>query len=76
MIQAQKEGEAHPHLTVFLYKSQQSEITNAFLIELQKENAGLFHDRDGFIGLIATHFDEFTAAGNGAAAAALSSAGQ
>ena len=62
MIQAQKEGEAHPQLTVFLYKSQQSEITNAFLIELQKENAALFSDRASFVRLLVAHYDEFTAA--------------
>jgi hypothetical protein len=61
MISAQKDGDAHPQLTVFLYKSQQSEITNAFLVELQKENAGLFQDRDAFATLVMMHYDEFTA---------------
>lgn len=61
MIMAQKDGDAHPQLTVFLYKSQQSEITNAFLVELQKENAGLFQDREAFMALVMMHYDEFTA---------------
>ena len=60
MIQTQKDGEAHAQLTVFLYKSQQSEITNAFLVELQKENPALFQDREGFIRLLLSHYDEFT----------------
>ena len=62
MVQAQKDGDAHPQLTVFLYKSQQSEITNAFLVELQKENAALFQDRDAFAALIMAHYDDFNAA--------------
>jgi uncharacterized protein YjgD (DUF1641 family) len=61
LIQIQRDGEVHPRLTVFVYKSQQTEITNAFLGEVQKENATLFNDRASFMGLIMSHYDDFTA---------------
>jgi hypothetical protein len=59
MIQAQRSEEPRPQATVFLYKSQQSEITNAFFQELQKENPVLFRHRDDFLSLIAARYDEF-----------------
>ncbi len=59
MIQAQRSEEPRPQVTVFLYKSQQSEITNAFFQELQKENPLLFRQRDDFLSLIAARYDEF-----------------
>ncbi len=61
MIQLQRVSDVHPRLTVFVYKSQQTEITNAFLGELQRENAALFNERTAFLGLVMTHYDEFTA---------------
>lgn len=61
MIQVQREGDVHPRLTVFVYKSQQTELTNAFLGEMQKENATLFGDRASFSALIMSHYDDFTA---------------
>ena len=64
MIAAQKHGEVRAQLTIFLYKSQQSEITNAFFLELQKENPALFHQRDAFLALIAARYDEFVTALN------------
>jgi hypothetical protein len=60
MIQSQRDGEASQRLTVFVYKSQQTEITNAFLCEMQKENATLFNDQESFMDLIKTHYEEFT----------------
>lgn len=59
MIQSQKKGEIHPQLTVFLYKSPQSEIINAFFSELQRENPSLFHSRAELITLISQRYDEF-----------------
>jgi hypothetical protein len=59
MIQSQRDGEVHPRLTVFVYKSQQTEITNAFLGEMQKENTTLFNDRTSFMALIVSHYDDF-----------------
>jgi hypothetical protein len=59
MIATQREPEVHTQLTVFLYKSPQSEIINAFFSELQKENATLFNSRAEFLALIATRYDEF-----------------
>ena len=49
-------------ITVFLYKNQQSEITNAFLQELEKENPTHFRNRDDFLNLIAERYDEFKGA--------------
>jgi hypothetical protein len=44
---------------VFVYKSQQSEITYAFFQELQKENGALFRNRSEFLSLITERYDEF-----------------
>ena len=59
MIQKQRDGEVHQHITTFLYKSQQSEITNAFFVELQKENPALFFNRTAFLSLVMERYDEF-----------------
>ena len=59
MISSHKAGELHPNLTVFLYKSPQSEIVNAFFNEMQRENAALFHKRAELMELLATRYDEF-----------------
>ena len=59
MIATRRAGEPHAQLTIFVYKSPQSEIINAFFSELQKENATLFRSRDDLIHLIATRYDEF-----------------
>ena len=67
MIASQRGGELRPHTTVFLYKSLQSEIVNAFFIELQKENTALFHDRKAFLRLIAARYDEFAGLSRGSA---------
>ena len=61
MVASQKAGELHPTLTVFLYKSPQSEIMNAFFGEMQRENHALFHAREDLLALIATRYDEFVA---------------
>lgn len=59
LIQAQQAGDTRQQITVFLYKNQQSEITNAFFQEFQKENDGVFQDRSAFLGLLAGRYDEF-----------------
>jgi hypothetical protein len=59
MIQRQRDKEVHQHMTVFLYKSQQSEIINAFFLELQKENPTLFENKSSFLALITERYDEF-----------------
>lgn len=59
MIASHKAGELHPNLTVFLYKSPQSEIINAFLTEMQRENHGLFSTREALLALITKRYDEF-----------------
>ncbi len=59
MIQAQRSDEPRPQITVFLYKSPHSEITNAFFQELQKENPTLFRHREDFLSLISNRYDEF-----------------
>lgn len=61
MVASQKAGELHPTLTVFLYKSPQSEIVNAFFSEMQRENPALFDARDELLALIARRYDEFVA---------------
>ena len=61
MVASQKAGELHPTLTVFLYKSPQSEIVNAFFSEMQRENQALFDARDELLALIAQRYDEFVA---------------
>ena len=59
MIAAQRNAEPHAQLTVFVYKSPQSEIINAFFSELQQENPALFRTRDALLALIAARYDEF-----------------
>jgi hypothetical protein len=60
LIQSQSEDvDTVPCTTVFVYKSQQSEITYAFFQELQKENATLFRNREEFLALITERYDEF-----------------
>jgi hypothetical protein len=61
MVASYKAGELHPNLTIFQYKSPQSEIINAFFNELQRENRVLFHSRDEVLALIARRYDEFVA---------------
>ena len=62
MISTQRLRETHPQITIFLYKSEQSEITNAFFVELQNENPSLFHNRYDFFVLLLAKYDEFIAA--------------
>ena len=62
LIDIQRQHESHPQITIFFYKSQQSEITNAFFVELQKENPSLFHDKHNFFALLLEKYDEFIAA--------------
>ena len=49
----------HPQLTIFLYRNQQCEITNAFFQELEKENVALFAQREDFAAYIMMRYDEF-----------------
>ena len=58
MIASQKEGVPHPQITVFLYKSEQSEIIASFLQEMRRENVTLFNDRRLFLDLIASRYDD------------------
>ena len=46
MIQSYKTNETRPLLTIFVYKSLQSEIISSFLHEMQKENVTLFANKD------------------------------
>jgi hypothetical protein len=52
---------ALPRLTMFLYRSQQAEAANNFLVEMQKENPSFFHDghRDAFMHFVRDCYDEF-----------------
>ena len=62
MIAAQKEGVPHPQITVFLYKSEQSEIIASFLQEMRRENVTLFNNRKMFLDLLALRYDDIRSA--------------
>jgi hypothetical protein len=62
MIASRKEGVPHPQITVFLYKSEQSEIIASFLQEMRRENVSLFNSRQLFLELIAARYDDISAA--------------
>jgi hypothetical protein len=50
----------HPQITVFLYKSEQSEIIASFLQEMRRENVTLFNDREMFLDLIAARYNDIS----------------
>ena len=58
MILSQKEGESKQQVTIFLYKSQQSEIIASFLNEMRKENLSLFNSKRDLIDLITSRYEE------------------
>jgi hypothetical protein len=62
MIAAQKEKIPHPQITVFLYKSEQSEIIASFLQEMRRENSNLFNNRELFMDLIKTRYNDIRSA--------------
>ena len=59
MVEGVRTRAPHPQLTIFLYRNQQCEITNAFFQELEKENVTLFGQRDDFLTYIMARYDEF-----------------
>lgn len=58
MIISQKENVIHPQITIFLYKSEQSEIVASFLQEMRRENQSLFNNKKKFMELIAAKYDD------------------
>jgi len=58
MIAGQKDGESRSQVTIFLYKSQQSEIIASFLNEMRKENINLFNNKAELIALIVSRYEE------------------
>ena len=58
MIQSQKHGEPHQQITVFMYKSQQSEIISLFLQEMRQENISLFNNKQMLLDVISARYDE------------------
>jgi len=64
LIQEQRMQEFKPLLTVFLYKSEQSEIISLFLHEIRKENISLFQDKERLLALIMSKYDDFSMAIN------------
>ena len=62
MIGSQKEGVPHPQITIFLYKSEQSEIIASFLQEMRRENSTLFNNRDHFMELIMARYNDIRSA--------------
>jgi lauroyl/myristoyl acyltransferase len=61
MIANQKDGESKSQVTIFLYKSQQSEIIASFLNEMRKENVNLFNNRNKLLQLIMARYDNLIA---------------
>jgi lauroyl/myristoyl acyltransferase len=61
MISSQKDGESRPQVTIFLYKSQQSEIIASFLNEMRKENVNLFNNKTDLMHLIVSRYEELIA---------------
>jgi hypothetical protein len=59
MVEGVRTRAPHPQLTIFLYRNQQCEITNAFFQELEKENVTLFGQRDDFMAYMMARYDEF-----------------
>jgi hypothetical protein len=62
MIASKKEGIPHPQITIFLYKSEQSEIIASFLQEMRRENSNLFNNRELFLELIMTRYNDIRSA--------------
>ena len=58
MIQSYKTNETRPLLTIFVYKSLQSEIISSFLHEMQKENVTLFANKALFFSVLSQKYDE------------------
>ena len=58
MIASRRDGVPHPQVTVFLYKSEQSEIIASFLQEMRRENVSLFNNRQLFMDLLAAKYDD------------------
>ena len=58
MIAGQRGGETKSQITIFLYKSQQSEIIASFLNEMRKENIHLFQNRKELMALIMARYDD------------------
>lgn len=59
LIHGQQYNKVNPLLTIFIYKSQQSEIVSSFLHEIRKENDALFGQRDKLLELITKKYDDF-----------------
>lgn len=58
LIESQKKNETRSLITIFLYKSQQSEIISSFLHEMRKENTNLFNDRSQFFTMLMDKYDD------------------
>ena len=58
MIAGQRDSDSQQQVTIFLYKSQQSEIIGSFLHEMRKENNVLFKNKKDLMELITIRYDE------------------
>ena len=61
MIVAKRNNSPHPEMTVFLYKSEQSEIMASFFQEMRRENMVLFENKSMLMNLIAARYDDMRA---------------
>ena len=57
---AEQYAAAMQQTTVFVFKSQQSELISSFLDEMRRENTSLYQNREGLLRVIAEAYDALT----------------
>lgn len=58
LIQRHKKNECLNNITIFIYKSQQSEIITSFLQEIKQENKSLFENKQHLLKAIEKKYNE------------------
>jgi len=58
MIENGRNGNCNHQVTIFVYKSQQSEIIYSFFQELRKENPRLFENKESLLSALSEKYDE------------------
>jgi len=58
MIENGRNGNCNRQVTIFVYKSQQSEIIYSFFQELRKENPRLFENKESLLSALSEKYDE------------------
>ena len=64
MIENGKSGNLQHEMTIFIYKSHESEILYTFLQEMRKENPEMFRNKRKFLETISEKYDEIIASLN------------